>query len=164
MAGTDLKDCALVIDHVAIAVCDLEGAVAAFRDCFGFEVLERRHVEGRVSGMDSVVLQSGRVKFVLVQGTSPESNVSRYIQHYGAGVQHLAIEVADASLALEGLRRRGADLLTGVVHGPGLDQIFTRREPCSGMQIEFISRAANNGFSENNMRELFEAMEREDVF
>jgi methylmalonyl-CoA epimerase len=162
--GGDLRDRAVAIDHAAIAVRDLDSAVAGFRDLFGFEVVEERQVEGSFSGMNTVVLRAGRVKLVLVQGTSPESNVSRYIEHYGPGVQHLAIEVDDAESVLENLRQRGCDLLTGVIHSPGLDQIFTRREPNSGMQIEFISRSKNEGFSDDNVRELFQAMERENAF
>jgi methylmalonyl-CoA epimerase len=162
--GGDLRDQAVAIDHAAIAVRDLGSAVTSFRDFFGFEVVEERQVEGSFSGMDSVVLRAGRVKLVLVQGTSSESNVSRYIEHYGPGVQHLAIEVDDADSVLENLLQRGCDLLTGVIHSPGLDQIFTRRDPNTGMQVEFISRSKNEGFSDDNVRELFQAMERENAF
>jgi 4-hydroxyphenylpyruvate dioxygenase-like putative hemolysin len=65
---------------------------------------------------------------------------------------------------LEELLARDCDLLTGIIHADGLDQIFTRREPNSGMQIELISRSKNDGFSDSNVRELFDAMERERVF
>jgi methylmalonyl-CoA epimerase len=162
--GDGLSERALAIDHAAIAVRDLEGAVAVLCDSLGFKAVEERYVEGSFSGMNSVVLQAGRVKLVLVQGTSEESNVSRYIEHYGPGVQHLAIEVDDAESVLEDLRQRGCDLLTGIIHSPGLDQIFTRRDPSSGMQIEFIARSENDGFSDDNVNELFQAMERENAF
>ena len=155
---------AIGIDHVAIAVRDLDAAIAHYRDVLGFELRERRQISGRISGMDSAVMEAGGVKFVLVQGDSPESNVSRYIEAYGPGVQHVAIEVPDPQAALDDLRERGADLLTGIIHGPGLDQIFTKREPNSGMQLEIIARAENDGFDPSNVQELFEAMERENVF
>ncbi len=155
---------AMGIDHVAIAVRELEPAIAYYRDVLGFELKERRQISGRISGMDSAVMEAGGVKFVLVQGDSPESNVSRYIEAYGPGVQHVAIEVPDPQEALEDLSARGADLLTGIIHGPGLDQIFTKREPNSGIQLEIIARAENEGFDPRNVQELFEAMERENVF
>jgi chorismate mutase-like protein len=155
---------AVGIDHVAIAVRDLDAAIAHYRDVLGFELRERRRISGRVSGMDSAVMEAAGVKFVLVQGDSPESNVSRYIEAYGPGVQHVAIEIPDAREAIEDLRARGADLLTGIIQGPGLDQIFTKREPNSGMQLEIIARAENEGFDPRNVQELFEAMERENVF
>lgn len=163
-AASVLGRSAMGIDHVAIAVRELEPAIAYYRDVLGFELRERRQISGRVSGMDSAVMEAGGVKFVLVQGDSPESNVSRYIEAYGPGVQHVAIEVPDPQEAIEDLRRRGADLLTGIIHGPGLDQIFTKREPNSGIQLEIIARAENDGFDPANVQELFEAMERENVF
>jgi chorismate mutase-like protein len=155
---------AVAIDHVAIAVRDLDAAIAYYGDMLGFELEERRQISGRISGMDSAVMKAGGVKFVLVQGDSPESNVSRYIEAYGPGVQHVAIEVPDPQEAFDDLRARGADLLTGIIHGPGLDQIFTKREPNSGIQLEIIARAENDGFDPSNVQELFEAMERENVF
>jgi methylmalonyl-CoA epimerase len=155
---------AMRIDHVAIAVRDLDDAIAHYRDVLGFALQERRQISGRISGMDSAVMEAGGVKFVLVQGDSPESNVSRYIEAYGPGVQHVAIEVPDPQEAIDDLRARGADLLTGIIHGPGLDQIFTKREPNSGIQLEIIARAENDGFDPANVQELFEAMERENVF
>jgi methylmalonyl-CoA epimerase len=155
---------AVGIDHVAIAVRDLDAAIDYYRDVLGMELRERRQIEGRISGMDSAVMEAGGVKFVLVQGDSPESNVSRYIEAYGPGVQHVAIEIPDAQQAIDDLRARGADLLTGVINGPGLDQIFTKREPNSGMQLEIIARAENEGFDPRNVQELFEAMERENVY
>jgi methylmalonyl-CoA epimerase len=155
---------AKAIDHVAIAVRDLEAAISYYRDVLGMELRERRQIAGRISGMDSAVMEAGGVKFVLVQGDSPESNVSRYIEAYGPGVQHVAIEVPDPQAAIDDLRARGADLLTGIINGPGLDQIFTKREPNSGIQLEIIARAENEGFDPRNVQELFEAMERENVF
>jgi methylmalonyl-CoA epimerase len=159
-----IRERALAIDHVAIAVRELSEAIEHFRDLYGFEILEERKVEGDFSGMDTAVLIAGGVKFVLVKGVSSESNVSQYIEHYGPGVQHVAIRVDDAESVLEDLRRRDCDLLTGIIHADGLDQIFTRRDPNSGMQVELISRSKNEGFSDSNVRELFEAMERERVF
>jgi len=155
---------AVGIDHVAIAVRDLDAAIAYYGDVLGMELQERRQISGRISGMDSAVMTAGGVKFVLVQGDSPESNVSRYIDAYGPGVQHVAIEIPDAQEAIEDLRARGADLLTGIIRGPGLDQIFTKREQSSGMQLEIIARTENEGFDPRNVQELFEAMERENVY
>lgn len=155
---------AMRIDHVAIAVRDLDAAIAYYGDVLGFACKERRQISGRVSGMDSAVMEAGGVKLVLVQGDSPESNVSRYIEAYGPGVQHVAIEIPDAEEALADMQARGVNLLTGVINGPGLDQIFTKREPNSGMQLEIIARAENEGFDPRSVQQLFEAMERENVY
>ncbi len=155
---------ALRIDHVAIAVRDLEEAIKLFCGVYGFSVIERRLVRGEVSGMDTATLRVGNVTFVLCQGDSPKSNVSRYVEHYGPGVQHIAISVRGQGDLVEELRERGAEMLTGVINSPGLDQSFTRREPNAGTQLEFVTRTTNKGFSDDNIRELFTAMEREDVY
>lgn len=154
------------IDHVAIAVRDLEEAIAHYSERFGFVLLERRRVHGEISGMDSATMRAGGVTFVLVEGDSEKSNVTRYIDHYGPGVQHIAIEVRDHAELLDDLDGRGADLLTGLIHSDGLDQSFTKREANSGVQLEFVTRtrSGGDGFDENNIRELFAAMEREDVY
>lgn len=152
------------IDHVAIACVDLETAIATYCETFGFELVERRTTAGAHSGMDSAVVKAGPITFVLVQGTSPESNVSKYIEHYGPGVQHVALEIETPAELLEDLRQRGCDLLTGIIHSPGLDQIFTKRDPNSGIQLEFIGRGGTDSFSDSNVQELFEAMERENVY
>lgn len=152
------------IDHVAVAVRDLEAAIDMLSSRFGFELVERRQVEGDFSGMVSATMQAGQAYFVLVQGLSPASNVSRYIEHYGPGVQHVAVSVRDQRGLHREFVRLGTDLLTGIIHAPGLDQSFTRRDPNTGLQLEFITRTGNEGFDDDNVRELFEAMEREDVY
>lgn len=159
-----LAGSALRIDHVAIAVRDLQAAVELFRDVYGFSVIERRTVHGEVSGMDSATMRVGNATFVLCQGDSPASNVCRYIEHYGPGVQHIALSVRGQRDLIEDLSGRGADMLTGVINAPGLDQSFTKREPNAGTQLEFVTRTTNKGFSDSNVRELFTAMEREDTF
>ncbi len=159
---TVLENCARRIDHVAIAVRNVYEAVATFERCYGFNLVERRKVEGEFSGMTMVTMQAGGVTFVLCEGDSPKSNVCQYIEHYGPGVQHVAVEVCDQSQLVDDLRKRQADLLTGIVSSPGLDQTFTRRDGNTGMQIEFITRTQNTGF--NNVKELIDAAERENAF
>lgn len=160
--STTLGNCARRIDHVAIAVRDMDEAVAMFEECYGFIVVERRKVEGDFSGMTMVTMQAGGVTFVLCEGDSPKSNVCQYIERFGPGVQHVAIEVFNQPEVVDDLHERRADLLTGIVSSPGLDQTFTRRDGNTGMQFEFVTRAKNTGF--NNVKELFTAMERENVY
>ena len=81
------------------------------------------------------------------------------IDHVAVAVRDL--EVEGLSEVLEELGANGCDLLTGVVRSPGLQQAFTRREPNSGVQLEFVSRGGEDGFSQSNIEQLFEAMERD---
>src|ERR1700688_2143493 len=86
---------ATAIDHVAIAVPELEQSIAFFTGVLGFELHERRKTEGEHTAMISAVLKAGPLTFVLLQGTSPQSQVSKFVEHYGPGVQHIAIAVED---------------------------------------------------------------------
>jgi 4-hydroxyphenylpyruvate dioxygenase-like putative hemolysin len=151
------------IDHVAIAVRDLDEAIEAYRRTLGFELVERRRIEGSASGMLLAEMRAGPITFVLVQGDSERSNVTRYVAEYGPGVQHVALAVDDLPALLEELDGRGCELLTGVIESPGLQQAFTRRDPNSGIQLEFVSRRGEAGFTQSNIEDLFEAMERENV-
>jgi 4-hydroxyphenylpyruvate dioxygenase-like putative hemolysin len=160
-----LAEKAIGIDHVAIAVEDLEKAIEFYVGTLGFEVTERRETKGRRTGMVSAVLKAGPLTFVLVQGTSKESQVSRYIEHYGPGVQHIALGVRDLPEVAERLGAEGADFDTHLIRGRGLLQIFTHRDPDSGMMYELIEHIQPDGdFSDESVRSLFEQLEASDSF
>jgi len=153
------------IDHVAIAVRDLDEALFLYRDIFGFSLSQRREVKGAFSGMISAELDAGGFSIVLVQGTDPDSQVSRYIEEYGPGVQHIAIEVDDVEYLSETLRESGVKFATNVIRGNGLIQVFTQREGNTGMMFEFIQRVKNaNGFEPANIQQLFEQLEANEAY
>jgi methylmalonyl-CoA epimerase len=155
---------AIRIDHVAIAVRDLDAAIKFYTERYGFRQTDRRTIHGTDSSMDSAVMQAGDVTFVLVMGLDSKSNVSRYIDHYGPGVQHVAVQVHGLKEVVDNLTTCKADLLTDIIRAPGLQQVFTRRDKNSGMQFEFIERGKSNEFDENNVKQLYDAMDREDVY
>lgn len=124
------------VDHLAIAVEDLDGAVAFYRDRLGFRETERRTTQGAKTGMESVVMEGGPLKIVLLKGTSPESQVSRYVAEYGPGVQHVAFRVKGIDQVVADLSSRGLEFDTGIIQGSGLRQAFSRRESVSGMMFE----------------------------
>lgn len=160
-----LADKAIAIDHIAIAVEDLERSIDFYTATLGFEVTERRETKGRRTGMVSAVLKAGPITVVLLQGTSPESQVSRYIEHYGPGVQHIAIGIKDLTEVSDRMKAAGADFDTHLIHGNGLLQIFTKRDPGSGMMYELIEHTAKDGnFSDESVRQLFEQLEASDSF
>lgn len=153
------------LDHVAIAVPDLEKAVAFYRDVLGCEVKEQRTTAGRRTAMVSAVLQLGPVTMVLVQGTSPESQVSRYVDAFGAGVQHVAIQVRDLPAVVQALKDSGMEFDTTIIQGTGIRQTFTHRDPASGMMYELIERQTPDGhFTDESVAELFNQLEAHDAF
>ena len=153
------------VDHVAIAVIDIDEALALYRDVFGFEVRERREIKGSYTGMKSVELDAGGFSIVLIQGTDPASQVSRYIAQYGPGVQHIAVAVEDVEQVAERLGQNGVKFATDVIRGSGLIQVFTQRDGNSGMMFEFIERVkSNGGFEESNIQQLFDQLEASESY
>ncbi|MCC4595637.1 VOC family protein [Xanthomonas campestris pv. phormiicola] len=152
------------IDHIALAVDDLEAAIALFRDQLGFELTGRRHISGSTTGMLSAEMQHGDLMFVLCQGTEPQSQVSRLIEHYGVGVAHIALGVDDAHAAARQLRGRGLAFDTNVIEGQGLRQIFSSRDEATGLSFEFIERNGETGFQDASVNELFAQLERSGAY
>jgi methylmalonyl-CoA epimerase len=160
----DLDIQGIRIDHLAIAVEALEPAITVFREKLGFKLVDRWSIDGEFSGMDAAVMKVGEITFVVVQGTNPKSNVCKYIQKYGPGVQHIAIEVDDILLARDRLAERGLPLIGEIYEIGGLRQAFSDRDPVTGTQIEIVSRSTSKNFEPANVAKLFRAMEAEDVF
>ncbi|WP_236702609.1 VOC family protein [Thalassomonas actiniarum] len=151
------------IDHVAVAVLDLEKAIAFYQQMLGFEFQGRRETLGKNSGMISAVMGSGNFTIVLIQGLEPESQVSRYVEQYGPGVQHIALEVNDLESATKLIEEQGFTFATGIIKGQGLRQIFSNRDENSGMMFEIIERTGNEGFEDDSIQDLFNQLEEAEL-
>ncbi len=151
------------IDHIAIAVKDLEASIGFYQNVLGFQLQERRRTEGKATAMISAVMKAGPVTVVLLEGTTPESQVTRYVDHYGPGVQHIAFAVEDLPALAEELKAAGLEFDTDVIASPGLRQIFSARDPGSGMMYEFIERMGGD-FSDESVQSLFEQLEKKGTF
>ena len=154
---------ATAIDHIAIAVHHLEESIDLYTKVLGFTLVERRKTEGKTTAMISAVLQAGPITIVLLQGTTPESQVSKFIAHYGPGVQHLAIAVENLPELAEVLKAQGMEFDTSVIASPGLRQIFSHRDPGSGMMFELIERMGGD-FSDQSVQQLFSQLEEKDSY
>jgi len=153
------------LDHVAVAVADLEAAIRFYADVLGYEVKERRETKGQFTGMVSAVLDAGPWILVLVQGSSEASQVARYVAAYGPGVQHIAIQVRDLPTVVERLKESGMEFDTTIIQGTGIRQAFTHRDPASGMMYELIERQEPDGhFTDESVAELFRQLEERDAF
>ncbi|MCA6104062.1 VOC family protein [Bradyrhizobium australafricanum] len=150
----------LGIDHIAIAVLDLEASILFFQDVLGFELKGRSHVKGRVTGMLYANLESGGVRFVLCQGTESTSQVSELVRRNGVGVAHIALEVDNVDAAVQALKSRGLGFDATVVRCPGLAQAFSSRSIETGLSFEFIHRDGESGLLESNVQQLFGQLEQ----
>ena len=93
------------IDHVAIAVKDLEAAIAYYQDAFGAEVHHREVVES--DGVEEALLKVADSYIQLLTPTRPDSPVAGYLEKRGEGIHHVGYRVDDCALALQAVKDQG---------------------------------------------------------
>jgi methylmalonyl-CoA/ethylmalonyl-CoA epimerase len=103
------------IDHVAVAVEDIDEALAMFRKVLGLEARHREVIEGY--GVEVATIQLGTTAVELVCGTADDSPIARYIAKRGAGIHHIALETDDIDAELERVRENGAELIDDAPRG-----------------------------------------------
>ncbi len=91
------------IDHIGIAVSDLDEALKLYRDTLGLEV-EKTEDFG---GMRIAFLPIGDTEFELLQPTDPDGALAKFVEKRGEGVQHIALRVDDVAKSLEELKAKG---------------------------------------------------------
>jgi methylmalonyl-CoA/ethylmalonyl-CoA epimerase len=97
------------IDHVAMAVEDLDEAIALYRDRLGMPLEHRETVEQL--GVEAVLLGIGDGHVELLSPVSAESGVSRFLARRGPGMHHVAYRTDDIDSALETIRAAGLQLI-----------------------------------------------------
>jgi len=100
------------LDHVAIAVKDLDAAIAFYRDVVGLELQEIEEVPGQQ--VRTAIFGRGMGRIELICPTSPDTGVARFLDKRGEGLHHICIEVDDIDVALDAFRRAGAPLIDQV--------------------------------------------------
>ena len=97
------------IDHIGVAVEDLDEAVALYRDRLGMREQHRETVEEQ--GVEAVLLEIGEGHIELLRPLSAESAVGRFLERSGAGMHHVAYQTDDIDSALAGVRQAGLRLI-----------------------------------------------------
>ena len=94
------------IDHVAIAVRDLDAAVEYYREAFGAEVAHREVVES--DGVEEALIRVADSYVQLTAATTPESPIARFLDRRGEGLHHVGYRVDDCASALAAMVAAGA--------------------------------------------------------
>jgi len=97
------------VDHVGIAVEDLDAAVELYRRAFGIEPMHREVVEAQ--GVEEILFAVGTSYIQLLGALGPETPVGRFLATHGPGVHHVAFRVQGIARALEHLRAEGIRLV-----------------------------------------------------
>src|SRR5690554_2347991 len=94
-----------ILDHVGIAVGDLAASLAFFRDALGLEVEVTEDVPPQ--RVRAHFLRTGRAALELLESTSPDSVIARYVATRGPGLHHITLRVDDIAAAVAHLKSRG---------------------------------------------------------
>jgi methylmalonyl-CoA epimerase len=97
------------IDHVGVAVDDLDAAIALHEQAYGLALAHREVVEAQ--GVEAVLLDVGESHVELLRPLQPDTAVGRFQASRGPGLHHVAYRVDDIEAALDALRDRGLQLI-----------------------------------------------------
>jgi methylmalonyl-CoA/ethylmalonyl-CoA epimerase len=97
------------IDHIGVAVEDVDAAIALYRDSFEMELAHRETVESQ--GVEAVLLDVGEGHVELLRPLGPETPVGKFLSRQGPGLHHVAYAVDDIDATLERLAAAGLDLI-----------------------------------------------------
>lgn len=97
------------IDHIGVAVDDLEAAIALYEGALGMPLVHRETVSGQ--GVEAVLLDVGDGHVELLAPLGAETPVGRFLEKNGPGLHHVAYAVADIEAALAALAERGMQLI-----------------------------------------------------
>jgi methylmalonyl-CoA/ethylmalonyl-CoA epimerase len=97
------------IDHIGVAVEQIEPALELYRDSFELRVAHREVVEEQ--GVEAVLLDVGEGHVELLAPLGAQTPVGRFLSKQGPGLHHVAYQVADIDAALEAVRRAGLELI-----------------------------------------------------
>ena len=100
------------LDHVAIAVKDLEKAIAFYEQAFGLTLAEIEEVKEQK--VRTAIFGHGLGRIELICPTEPDTSVARFLQKRGEGLHHICIEVDDIEASLAELKAQGAELIDQV--------------------------------------------------
>jgi len=100
-----------LIDHVGVAVSDLERAIAVYEGTFRMPVVHRETVDSQ--GVEAVLLDVGDGHVELLRPLGPDTAVGRFIAKRGEGLHHVAYRVEDIDAVLARLKESGVDLIDG---------------------------------------------------
>jgi methylmalonyl-CoA epimerase len=97
------------IDHIGVAVAEIEPALALYRDSLGLELAHREIVEEQ--GVEAVLLDVGENHVELLAPLAEDTPVGKFLARQGPGLHHVAYQVAEIEAALDACRSAGLQLI-----------------------------------------------------
>jgi len=97
------------IEHIGIAVSNLENANKLYTDLLGCEAYKTEFVS--IEGVKTSFFQSGNTKIELLEGVGDDNAISKFIKKRGEGIHHIAFEVDDIILEIKRLKKLGFQII-----------------------------------------------------
>jgi methylmalonyl-CoA epimerase len=120
------------LDHIGIAVANLDEALAFYRDTLGLEIEPAEDVP--TQRVRAHFVPTGSAALELLEATAPDSPIAKFVEKRGPGLHHITLRVDDIHSALAALKARGARLI---------DE--TPRPGVGGSLVAFIHPSAAHG-------------------
>jgi methylmalonyl-CoA epimerase len=133
------------IDHIGVAVQEIEPALELYRDSFHLQLAHREVVEDQ--GVEAVLMDVGENHVELLAPLGPETPIGRFLARQGPGLHHVAYQVPDIDATLAALRQAGLALIdehprTGI---RGSRVAFMHPRATGGVLTEIVEPAAAGG-------------------
>jgi methylmalonyl-CoA epimerase len=133
------------IDHIGVAVLEIEPALELYRDSFELQLAHREVVEEQ--GVEAVLMDVGENHVELLAPLGPETPVGRFLARQGPGLHHVAYQVPDIDATLAALKQAGLALIdeqprTGI---RGSRVAFVHPRATGGVLTEIVEPAAGPG-------------------
>jgi methylmalonyl-CoA/ethylmalonyl-CoA epimerase len=133
------------IDHIGVAVEEIEPALELYRDSFELHVAHREVVEEQ--GVEAVLLDVGENHVELLAPLGPDTPVGKFLASKGPGMHHVAYQVTDIDATLEALAQAGMRMIdeqprTGI---RGSRVAFMHPRSTAGVLTEIVQPAAGAG-------------------
>jgi methylmalonyl-CoA/ethylmalonyl-CoA epimerase len=127
------------IEHIGIAVKDLDTSNALFEKLFGKPPYKQETVE--TEGVTTSFFKAGPNKIELLEATRPDSPIAKFIEKKGEGIHHIAFDVEDIEAEVTRLKKEGFVVLNETPK-PGADNkkvVFLHPKSTNGVLIELCS-------------------------
>ncbi|MEM7162598.1 MAG: methylmalonyl-CoA epimerase [Bacteroidota bacterium] len=133
------------LDHIGIAVSNLDTANELFEEIMGVSAYKEEEVQG-----ESVItsfFMAGESKIELLVSTQDDGPISRFVKKKGEGIHHIAFEVEDIEERIEYFRKKGYRLLNEVPKKGADNKLiaFLHPKDTSGVLIEICQDAGKSG-------------------
>ena len=126
------------IDHVGIAVRDLQAAVEHYRRTLGVEPVHRETIEN--DGVEEALFKVGTSYVQLLAPTGPETPVGRFLERKGEGVHHVGYRVDDVAAMIEHLKAEGVPMVDDAPRpgSRGTTVAFAHPKGFAGVLVELV--------------------------